>query len=378
MSGNPYKKVPSFKDKVKKSLPQGADTVLDHLRNMTVKNFQKDTYAGMTEHLAVVLRTTEVPKTVTRWGANRLTDGGRATVKAVRARIISSNIHDYMPKPRDQNDNQIIDLYPMFELVDNHYDEAKIKANSYIRVQFYDRNNSSLRNANGQILGRIDQALSGYDMQLVYKKPGPPIQGPAQPPPGGGNPLPAPPPVSSPPPSSNNSTNKRMNASSPYYPVGSVPFQRTRAPANQHRGPDGSRGTGPIDLAAPQGSPLYAPLDGYVLRVYNQPPTLGNNGKKRGGGGIIVLAHPDNGGITTWYMHMSEFYYPVSGQNTYSPTKYPVKAGQAIGRSGGAPGTPGAGVSSGPHLHFEVRAGYNSQKLNALEFLSTTIRKKYT
>jgi len=55
--------------------------------------------------------------------------------------------------------------------------------------------------------------------------------------------------------------------------------------------------------------------------------------------------HDNN--ISTLYGHLSKINVKVDDQ---------VYAGQAIGLSGGTPGTYGAGpYTNGPHLHFEVK-----------------------
>jgi murein DD-endopeptidase MepM/ murein hydrolase activator NlpD len=51
-------------------------------------------------------------------------------------------------------------------------------------------------------------------------------------------------------------------------------------------------------------------------------------------------------GLATLYAHMSRLDVV---QDQY------VTRGQVIGLSGGRAGSPGAGFSTGPHLHFEVR-----------------------
>ncbi len=90
-----------------------------------------------------------------------------------------------------------------------------------------------------------------------------------------------------------------------------------------------------LDIPQNVGTPVMAPADGYVARVHNA-----------GGPGYnyLLLLHGDN--VSTVFGHLSSF-AASEGQM--------VTRGTVIGYTGGAPGTPGAGLSSGPHLHFEVR-----------------------
>ncbi len=89
-----------------------------------------------------------------------------------------------------------------------------------------------------------------------------------------------------------------------------------------------------IDLPAPVGTPIKAAAGGYVAWL--------KTGKQYGN--YIMLVHP--GGIATVYAHLSGF--------AVKPDTY-VERGDIIGYSGGMPGAKGAGLSTGPHLHFEVR-----------------------
>lgn len=89
-----------------------------------------------------------------------------------------------------------------------------------------------------------------------------------------------------------------------------------------------------IDLPTPVGTPVHAAAGGYV--AWNK------TGKQYGN--YVMVVHP--GGVATVYAHLSKF---GAKPDTY------IERGDIIGYSGGRPGDPGAGLSTGAHLHFEVR-----------------------
>ncbi|MCK9360909.1 peptidoglycan DD-metalloendopeptidase family protein [Patescibacteria group bacterium] len=89
-----------------------------------------------------------------------------------------------------------------------------------------------------------------------------------------------------------------------------------------------------VDLPTPVGTPVRAAAGGYV--AFNR------TGKQYGN--YVMIVHP--GGVATVYAHLSRFSVKA---DTY------VERGDVIGLSGGRPGDQGAGLSTGPHLHFEMR-----------------------
>lgn len=98
----------------------------------------------------------------------------------------------------------------------------------------------------------------------------------------------------------------------------SSPFQRG---VNFHRG---------LDIAAPLGTPVYAPAKGVVAFA----------GIQSGYGNVIFVKH--RAGISTRYGHLSKILVK-EGQK--------VERGDVIGLVGNT------GRSTGPHLHYEVRVG---------------------
>ena len=95
-----------------------------------------------------------------------------------------------------------------------------------------------------------------------------------------------------------------------------------------------------VDLAVPRGTPVHAAASGTVTFA-----RLGYNG---GFGGLVIISHPN--GTETLYAHLSKL-SAYTGEN--------VDENQVIANSGGVPGTPYAGHSTGAHLHFEVHGAQN-------------------
>ena len=96
-----------------------------------------------------------------------------------------------------------------------------------------------------------------------------------------------------------------------------------------------------IDLAAGQGTPVYAAASGVVVVAYDS-----------GNSGLSYIAIQHGNGYLTNYLHVGEI--------CVSNGQY-VSRGEAIGLSGGAPGTRGAGYfTTGPHLHFEINDAFGN------------------
>lgn len=106
-----------------------------------------------------------------------------------------------------------------------------------------------------------------------------------------------------------------------------------------------------VDLPMPQGSDIVAPASGYVYFIHKPTP---------GGYGYVALKHAN--GFVTVYGHISEVLV-----NKFDF----VDAGKLFAKTGGAPGTPGAGpMTSGAHLHFELYK--NRESVDPLRFLDLT------
>ena len=96
---------------------------------------------------------------------------------------------------------------------------------------------------------------------------------------------------------------------------------------------------GGIDVGTPTGTPLALNAPGEILAAGNY-----------GGYGFMQDVWIPSHNIQLRLAHLSEF-VKRSGE---------FAAGEVISKTGGAAGTPGAGTSSGPHLHFEADTRKNS------------------
>lgn len=102
-----------------------------------------------------------------------------------------------------------------------------------------------------------------------------------------------------------------------------------------------------IDFAAPSGTPIYAAADGVIVSA-----------KREGGYGLMVRIRHANG-IETRYAHMSRF-----ARSTAAGRR--VRQGTVIGAVGST------GLSTGPHLHYEVAVG--GRAVNPGRHVQQTVR----
>ena len=95
---------------------------------------------------------------------------------------------------------------------------------------------------------------------------------------------------------------------------------------------------------------VYAPADGYIVTASRQS----------GYGNFIMIKHSNN--LYTCYGHLSS---------------YKVKTGQTVKRGDPIAVSGNTGVSTGPHLHWEVRtsSSYNS-RVNPLNYISDSVYSK--
>ncbi|RJF93855.1 M23 family metallopeptidase [Sphingomonas cavernae] len=100
-----------------------------------------------------------------------------------------------------------------------------------------------------------------------------------------------------------------------------------------------------LDFGAPHGAPIYAATDGVVAFA----------GRNRGYGNYVRLNHA--GGIGTGYAHMSRIAVPGGAR---------VRQGQVIGYVGST------GLSTGPHLHYEVYRNGVAINPKSISFVQTS------
>ncbi len=95
-----------------------------------------------------------------------------------------------------------------------------------------------------------------------------------------------------------------------------------------------------VDFGAPTGTTIYAADSGRVIF----------SGWRGGYGNTVIVDH--GGGITTLYAHCSRLF---------------VSAGQAVSQGQAIAAVGSTGLSTGPHLHFEVRQ--NGSPVNPMAYL---------
>lgn len=113
----------------------------------------------------------------------------------------------------------------------------------------------------------------------------------------------------------------------------------TMMPGGRISSPFGPRGSifhQGIDVSAPTGTPIYAPVGGRVIAAYP-------DGEVSGYGNVVTIR---SGDIGLLFAHMSTM--AVRAGETVTP-------GQLVGRVGST-NSEGGFHTSGPHLHFEVMA----------------------
>lgn len=114
-----------------------------------------------------------------------------------------------------------------------------------------------------------------------------------------------------------------------------------------------------IDIAAPKNTPIYAAHSGKVFKV----------GSEDAAGNYIEIIS-DDGKYTTCYFHMIE---NVSGEGAGKFKKNDIiTEGQQIGNVGTT------GISTGFHLHFEIRKGETRSTYNPREFIAIPYSEKDT
>jgi murein DD-endopeptidase MepM/ murein hydrolase activator NlpD len=107
-----------------------------------------------------------------------------------------------------------------------------------------------------------------------------------------------------------------------------------------------------VDLPVPVGTKVKAPMNGII--------TVADMNFNSKCGGTIDIDYKN--GYTSRFCHMSKINVEVGDQ---------VEQGQVVGLSGGERNTPGAGRTTGPHLHWTFKL--NGELVDPIEHRNTDI-----
>lgn len=112
-----------------------------------------------------------------------------------------------------------------------------------------------------------------------------------------------------------------------------------------------------IDIGIPDGTDVYSVADGEVVRSDMKD--------LNGYGNFIIIKHSEDGEtFYSAYAHLTKRLVEVGDK---------VNKGENIAKSGGGQGvTEGGGLSTGPHLHFEIRKSLNGDWVNPETYLNNS------
>lgn len=123
-------------------------------------------------------------------------------------------------------------------------------------------------------------------------------------------------------------------------------------------GPRGGRNHNGIDIGVPDGTSVKSIQDGKVVRS--------DMVDRNGYGNFIIVEHSIDGEkFYSCYAHLTKRLKNVGDK---------VKKGEEIAKSGGGQGVAGGGgLSTGPHLHFEIRKSITGNWVNPAPYLTGEI-----
>jgi hypothetical protein len=112
-----------------------------------------------------------------------------------------------------------------------------------------------------------------------------------------------------------------------------------------------------IDIGIPDGTDVYSVADGEVVRSDMKDIN--------GYGNFIIIKHSEEGEtFYSAYAHLTKRLVDVGDK---------VIKGEDIAKSGGGQGVAeGGGLSTGPHLHFEIRKSLNGDWVNPETYLNNS------